>query len=187
MIKKILFWIPGQVLAVAGWWKAASREQRLKAVGMLMFVVWYLQFVKSNLDMLSDPRNLKFWVAWGPILVWQNYAFTFVSRARSSASIKRHAIAALQSNGVWFLQFLFAVAAFNRIIKGEYGWKMSALAVLYYTAFTMSGSLYAHYRALKTEHGLTAVGANKKYAQIPVEEWTAVKSYIDARSSSKQA
>lgn len=130
------------------------------------------------MNFLSDPASVWFWVAWAGLLTWQNYAFTFVSRARNSGSLKRHVLAALQSNGVWFLQFLFAVTTFNRIIRGEYGWRMSLFAVLYYTMFTMVGSIYAHYRALKKEVGLSAVGASKKYAQIPQAEWAAVKQWL---------
>ena len=87
-------------------------------------------------------------------------------------------IAALQSNGVWFLQTIFVFTAFQNIISGGYGWGLTIAAVLCYTLFTMLGSLYAHYRALKKEAGMTAVGANKKYAQIPVAEWEAVKSLL---------
>ena len=43
-------------------------------------------------------------------------------------------------------------------------------------AFTLLGSLVAHYWSLKNEKGKAAVGANKKYAQIPVEEWEQVKA-----------
>lgn len=131
------------------------------------------------MEFLQDPSSILFWVVWALFLVWQNYAFTFVSRARNSASLKRHVIAALQSNGVWFLQTLFAFTAFKRIIEGDYGWKMGLFAALYYTVFTMSGSIYAHYRALKKETGLNAVGANKKYAQIPIEDWSRVKAVVD--------
>jgi hypothetical protein len=43
--------------------------------------------------------------------------------------------------------------------------------------------LYAHYKSLKKEKGATAVGANKKYAQIPVEEYTQLKAAV-ARATS---
>ena len=52
---------------------------------------------------------------------------------------------------------------------------MTAFAALYYTAFTMAGSIWAHYRRLKKESGANAVGANKKYVQITVEEWANFK------------
>lgn len=131
------------------------------------------------MNFLSDPQSLWFWFLWPITLMWQNYAFTFVSRARNSGSLKRHLIAALQSNGVWFLQTIFVFTAFQNIMFGGYGWGLTIAAVICYTFFTMLGSLYAHYRALKKESGMTAVGANKKYAQIPVEEWNAVKSLLE--------
>ena len=129
------------------------------------------------MNFLSDPYSLYFWLSWPVTLLWQNYAFTYVSRARNSGSLKRHAIAALQSNGVWFLQTLFAFTAFQNIMSGKYGWGLTAAAVIMYTVFTMIGSLYAHYRALKKESGMGAVGSNKKYAQIPVAEWERVKKF----------
>ncbi len=129
---------------------------------------------------LNDPASKLFWFVWAVMLVWQNYAFTEVSRARSSGSLKRHAKAALMSNGVWFLQSLFVYSAFLKILSGQYGiWKAIA-AALFYTLFTMSGSIYAHYRALKKEKGSSAVGANKKYAQIPVEEWAGFQQRFTA-------
>lgn len=135
------------------------------------------------MSFLSDPNSVWFWTTWAGFLVWQNYAFTFVSRARNSASLKRHMMAALQSNGVWFVQTLFVFTAFKRIIEGEYGWGMALFAALYYTAFTMAGSIYAHYCALKKEQGLSAVGASKKYAQIPIAEWEAVKRALAERGA----
>jgi hypothetical protein len=42
------------------------------------------------------------WIIWAGVLLAQNFSFTFVSRARNSGSLKRHVIAALASNGVWF-------------------------------------------------------------------------------------
>jgi len=130
------------------------------------------------MNFLSDPHSLWFWLLWPVTLIWQNYAFTYVSRARNSGSLKRHAIAALQSNGVWFLQTIFVFTAFQNIMSGHYGVWLTTAAVIMYTLFTMLGSLYAHYRALKTEKGKSAVGANKRYAQIPTEEWDAVKNVV---------
>lgn len=129
-------------------------------------------------NFLNNPTSKSFWVVWAIMLVWQNYAFTFVSRARNSGSLSLHMKAALQSNGVWFLQSIFVWSAFLKIITGAYGmWKALAAGV-FYTIFTMSGAFLAHHRALKKEKGITAVGANKRYAQIPVEEWQAVKATL---------
>lgn len=130
------------------------------------------------MEFLSDPHSVWFWLLWPIALIWQNYAFTYVSRARNSGSLKRHAIASLQSNGVWFLQTLFAFTAFKHIMSGDYGWPLIIAAVATYTAFTMAGSLYAHFRALKKESGMAAVGANKKYAQIPIQEWETTKARV---------
>jgi hypothetical protein len=137
----------------------------------------------SSFVLLSNTSSPWFWVAWSLALVWQNYAFTRVSRARNSGSLKAHAYAALQSNGVWFLQSLFVYSAFMNILTGKAGIVKAVGAALYYTAFTMAGSLYAHYKSLKKEKGATAVGANKKYAQIPVEEYTQLKAAV-ARATS---
>ena len=63
-----------------------------------------------------------------------------------------------------------------KIISGQFGLARAIFAVLFYTVFTMAGSIYAHYRSLRKEKGATAVGASKRYAQIPVEEWEQVKA-----------
>lgn len=138
------------------------------------------------MNFLSDPHSLWFWLLWPITLIWQNYAFTYVSRARNSGSLKRHLVAALQSNGVWFLQTIFVFTAFQNIMSGSYGVGLTVGAVVCYTFFTVLGSLYAHYRALKKEKGMGAVGANKKYAQIPVEEWEYVKSYFAGSLNKKE-
>ena len=118
------------------------------------------------------------WAAWAVLLLAQNFAFTFVSRARNSGSLKKHMIAAIFSNGIWFTGQIMAVSAFMNILSGRYGLGLALFAGVYYTTFTLVGSLAAHYHALRSEKGIGAVGANKKYAQIPVEEWEKVKRLI---------
>lgn len=130
------------------------------------------------MQLLNDPNSKIFWLCWAVMLVWQNYAFTFVSRARNSGSLSLHMKAAAQSNGVWFIQSLFVYSAFLKIITGEYGLFKAFVAGVFYMLFTMSGSFIAHMRALKKESGLNAVGANKKYAQIPIGEWEQVQRII---------
>ena len=132
---------------------------------------------------MNLSSGLWFWVLWGVVLLWQNYAFTRVSRARNSASLKAHALAALQSNGVWFVQSCFLFTQFMSILTGKAGIIKAIGAALYYAVFTMAGSIYAHYVSLKKEKGATAVGANAKYAQIPVEEWAALKEQITQQKS----
>ena len=111
------------------------------------------------------------WAAWAIILVMQNFAFTFVSRARNSGSLSRHVVAAIASNGVWFLSQIIIFSQMMKILTGEYGVLMALFTGLFYMAFTIVGSIAAHYFSLKTEKGKGAVGANSKYAQITKEEW----------------
>jgi hypothetical protein len=128
-----------------------------------------------NFSAVSNTSSPWFWLMWSGALVWQNYSFTRVSRARNSASLKAHAIASLQSNSAWFLQSLFVYSSFMTILTGHAGLWKAIGAGLFYTALTMTGSVYAHYVSLKKESGKTAVGANKKYAQIAVEDYTKMR------------
>lgn len=118
------------------------------------------------------------WLLWAPILLAQNFAFTFVSRARNSGSLKRHLVAGIFSNGVWFVSQLFIFSKMFKMMTGAYGVWMAIFTGLFYTLFTLTGSITAHYYSLQSEKGKTAVGANKKYAQIPVEEWNNVKTAV---------
>jgi hypothetical protein len=120
------------------------------------------------------------WAAWAVILLSQNAAFTFVSRARNSGSLPRHVFAALLSNGVWFVSQGIIFTKLYKIMTGEYGWQMAVFTGLFYTTFTIVGSVAAHYIALRTEKGKSAVGASSKYAQISKEEWQTVQRYIRA-------
>lgn len=115
------------------------------------------------------------WLVWGFVLILQNFAFTFVSRARNSGSLGRHAIAGVFSNGVWFVSQTFIFSRMFAMMTGKYGTWAAIGTGVYYTGFTLLGSILAHHFALKTEKGKAAVGSNKKYAQITVEEWEAVK------------
>lgn len=123
------------------------------------------------------------WILWALALVAQNFAFTFVSRARNSGSLRRHMIASIFSNGIWFVQFAIImdmVRQFTDLLKGGEGMGLAIYTGVFYTAFTMCGALLAHYWALRSEKGKSAVGASVKYAQIPVQEWAEVKEVLQA-------
>jgi hypothetical protein len=122
--------------------------------------------------------RVSMWFVWAGLLILQNFAFTAVSRARNSGSLRRHMIAAIFSNGIWFVGQVLAVDAFMKILSGKFGIRQAIFAGVFYTAFTLLGSLAAHQYALKTEKGKSSVGANSKYAQIPVEEWATVKRHL---------
>jgi hypothetical protein len=100
------------------------------------------------------------WLIWAVILLAQNYTFTFVSRARNSGSLKRHVIASVLSNGVWFAGQGLTFTKLYKIMTGAYGVAAAIYTGLFYTAFTVAGSVLAHYISLRTEEGMGAVGAN---------------------------
>jgi hypothetical protein len=119
------------------------------------------------------------WITWALVLLAQNFSFTFVSRARNSGSLKRHVVASTLSNGVWFAS---QCILFNQMIawmQGQAGLKTQIFAGAFYTFFTIVGSIAAHYVALRTEKGKSAVGASSKYAQITKEEWESVKAVVN--------
>ena len=122
--------------------------------------------------------NIMTWAVWAIVLMLQNYAFTYVSRARNSGSLKKHVIAAIFSNLVWIVQLFILAGEMIKCMTGERGPWMAVVTAVYYTTFTVIGSVVAHYVALKTEKGKGAVGANQKYAQITTEEWTEVVRLI---------
>lgn len=124
---------------------------------------------------------------WGIFLLAQNWAFTYVSRARNSADRKRHIKAAICSNGIWFIGQLFAFTAIYRIITGAMGFWWAIAAAVYYTFFTVLGADFALWYALKTEKGKAAVGASARYAQIPVEDWERVRALLLAHQRALEA
>jgi hypothetical protein len=118
------------------------------------------------------------WALWAHVLMVQNWAFTYVSRARNSASLSRHLKAGFFSNGVWFASQTIIVAKLFDYVQGKFGLRMAIFTGLFYTAFTLTGSIMAHAQSLRSEKGKSAVGANKKYAQITVEEWESTKALL---------
>jgi hypothetical protein len=94
---------------------------------------------------------------WFLLLVVQNAAFTWVSRARNSGSLGYHAVAAVFSNGVWFVsQFLMIAAVTGPGVTFARAVLLSAV----YVAGTVTGSILMHYVALRwLEKGKRRVGA----------------------------
>lgn len=118
------------------------------------------------------------WVLWAFILILQNFAFTFVSRARNSGSLVRHMVAGVFSNGVWFVSQIIIFSQLYAIMTGRYGIPKAIFTSIFYTVFTLTGSLLAHYYSLISERGKSAVGATKKYVQITPEQWSEVQTVI---------
>jgi hypothetical protein len=93
------------------------------------------------------------WLAWAVLLVVQNASFTLVSRARNSKSLSYHALAAVGSNGVWFVsQFLLFGYMLDVLKSGS--WLAAVQVGAWYTTWTIVGSVGMHYLALhKIEKG----------------------------------
>lgn len=136
---------------------------------------------------LTDYHSINFWIFWAALLVAQNVSFTFVSRARNSGSVSRHMIAALISNGVWFLSQVFAVGTITAILTGKLGSAAAMGAGAFYTAFTLLGSLVGHKISLRTEKGASMVGANTKYAQISIKDYERIQKVLSILPSHDSA
>lgn len=75
----------------------------------------------------------------------QYVSFTIVSRSRNRSNLKYHMIAAIASNGIWFLTF-------RQLVLGE----MSLLLFLPYTLGTVAGSLAGAKISMRIERWLGA-------------------------------
>src|SRR5271166_6619667 len=116
------------------------------------------------------------WLLWAAVLFFQNISFTYVSRARSSGSLLRHLKASIFSNGIWIFSNMLMLGPLFDYLTGKHGIPLQALSGIIYTVSCVSGSIFAHHLAMKTEKGKNAVGYSAKYAQIPVAEWEALKA-----------
>lgn len=101
------------------------------------------------------------WLIWGVFLTLQNASFTLVSRARNSGSLSYHALAAVGSNGIWFVSQLFLFDQMLTILKTG-NWLHALTVGLFYTTCTIVGSVGMHWLALrKIEKGKLKVGASE--------------------------
>lgn len=98
--------------------------------------------------------NLVFWFC---LLAVQNAAFTWVSRARNSGSLRYHAIASVFSNGIFFASQFILI---SMIVDPSMSFKEKlALGLIYVTA-TVTGSVLMHWFSMKhLETGKRKVGA----------------------------
>lgn len=94
---------------------------------------------------------------WFLLLVLQNAAFTWVSRARNSGSYSYHATAAVFSNGIWFVSNVFLISF---VAKPGMGWQELSPLLAIYVAGTVIGSVLMHYVSINwLEKGKRKVGA----------------------------
>lgn len=108
--------------------------------------------------------TLQTWALWAVFIVAQNASFTWVSRARNSASIPYHATASVFSNGIWFIQMFFVMDVFSQVrATGNIG--LMVAAGLFYTVLTVTGSIAMHhFLQTRVETGKRKVGATAKAA-----------------------
>lgn len=118
------------------------------------------------------------WALWAHVLLLQNWAFTYVSRARNSGSLSRHLRAGFLSNFVWWVSTIIIYSRLNDYLHAKHGILKAVLTGLYYTAFTLTGSIVAHAQSLRSEKGKGAVGANVKFHQITIEEWANIQHVL---------
>lgn len=99
---------------------------------------------------------------WALLLVAQNAAFTWVSRARNSGSDWYHAIAAVFSNGIWFAANFVTFERVWAVLKtGD--WKFGLGVGLVYVVSTVTGSvLMGKFLRQYVEKGKRRVGSYEK-------------------------
>jgi hypothetical protein len=124
--------------------------------------------------------DFQYWLYWALVLFAQNISFTYVSRARSSGSIWRHAKASIFSNGIWIFSQMIMLGPMLEYLTGKHGRQMQIASGVVYTLTTLAGSLFAHWLTMKTEKGKGAVGYSSKYAQIPIHEWNYIRGKMIA-------
>jgi hypothetical protein len=99
------------------------------------------------------------WALWGLLLVAQNAAFTWVSRARNSGSVGYHACASVASNGVYIASMFFVVDRLHETATAG-DWRAIAGVVAFYTTCTVMGSVAMHVASMRwLERGKRRVGA----------------------------
>lgn len=95
-------------------------------------------------------------IFWSLLLIVQNAAFTWVSRARNSGSLKYHAIAAVFSNGIWFASQFILI---SMVVDPTMTWHEKIGLGSIYIASTVVGSLLMHWVSMKyLETGKRKVG-----------------------------
>lgn len=99
------------------------------------------------------------WLIWALLLLVQNASFTWVSRARNSANVGYHAVAAIFSNGIWFASQFFVVDLMVQI-RRSHSVTLALFGGAFYTSLTVLSSIAMHKFLMQhVEKGTRAVGA----------------------------
>lgn len=86
-------------------------------------------------------------IIWGALLLLQNFTHTLSSRAKNSHSLIYNAIASTASNSVWFASQFFIVQTLSDFQVKSWGYILAVF--VFYTVFTVIGSLSSHYLAMR--------------------------------------
>ena len=98
------------------------------------------------------------WVLWALVLMIQNAAFTWVSRARNSGDVVWQGVASIFSNGTWVIVQAFLISRlWPSFDQGD--WLGLTRVLLFYTVFTTIGAVATHHLLLTLEKGKKRVGA----------------------------
>jgi len=103
-------------------------------------------------------------------------AFTWSSRSRNSNDANYHRYAAWCSNGIYYLTNSLITLY---IIKHS-EWYAMLIQGAIYTVFASEGSVLMMKKLMQREKDKRAVGANDKYAQIPVADWADMRQRVQA-------
>jgi uncharacterized membrane protein len=96
-------------------------------------------------------------VVWAVLLVLQNAAFTWVSRARNSGSIGYHALASVFSNGIFFATNLILIGLVTTRDRAPA--ELIVLGIIYVVS-TVTGSVLMHGVSMRfLERGKRKVGS----------------------------
>lgn len=130
------------------------------SVGAVVLLTLAAMFAVPKKDGILKWIVLAYTIAWAIVLnkapdLWtvallgfiQNVAFTFVSRGRNSGSLGYHLVASVFSNGI------YAALLFVSIDQVTQAKQNPGTFLAVYTLATMSGSIFAHWLALKMEKG----------------------------------
>lgn len=138
---------------------------RLKTFGMHLFPYVLLIALAYPMGTLSD-LGFRQMVIVTLLLIFQNASFTIVSRARQSANLKLHALAAMGSNGFFiFIITTYAAHYDNLPLK------------FWYIVCTVIGSVHAHYISL---HKIEQSKAFKKDSLITRAELAKLEERLKA-------
>lgn len=106
----------------------------------------------------------------------QNISFSIVSRARNRSSMRYHFIAAILSNGVWFLTFRSLVTS-----------NMSLTLFVPYTVGTVAGSITGAWVSAKIEKLIGATSDVAPVVKLSEKEIVALQSMLKAGQSDQIA